>query len=120
MEALTDKENDQDGYVITEEHYTRFLASFSSAKKSTLVPPDIALMMRDSRFLFLGYSLRDWNLRVLLETVSRVDRPRSWAVQADPDIVEKKIWSTKDVGVYGVNLRDFVKELETCYFDGKR
>jgi hypothetical protein len=111
---------EDDSYVITEEDYVRFLGGFSS-KQLVLVPPLLAAMMKTRHFLFLGYSLRDWNLRVMLDMVSHFDNSAkklvSWAIQYDPDIVEERIWERKAVTVYGLDLQDFVGglagELET-------
>ncbi len=107
---------EDDSYVITEEDYVRFLGGFSS-KQLALVPPTLAAMMKTRHFLFLGYSLRDWNLRVLLDMLSQFDnnanRLQSWAIQYDPDIVEERIWERKSVNVFGLDLQKFVDDLAT-------
>lgn len=105
---------EDDSYVITEEDYVRFLGGFSS-KQSVLVPPLLAAMMKTRHFLFLGYRLRDWNLRVLLDMLSQFEnnasRLQSWAIQYDPDIVEERIWERKSVNVFGLDLQRFVGDL---------
>lgn len=105
---------EDDSYVITEEDYVRFLGGFSS-KQLVLVPPLLAAMMKTRHFLFLGYSLRDWNLRVLLDMLSQFDnnasRLQSWAIQYDPDLVEERIWERKSVNVFGLDLQTFVDDL---------
>lgn len=105
---------EDDSYVITEEDYVRFLGGFSS-NQLALVPPLLAAMMKTRHFLFLGYSLRDWNLRVLLDMLSQFDnnanRLQSWAIQYDPDIVEERIWERKAVNVFGLDLQKFVDDL---------
>lgn len=107
---------EDDSYVITEEDYVRFLGGFSS-KQLALVPPTLAAMMKTRHFLFLGYSLRDWNLRVLLDMLSQFDnnanRLQSWAIQYDPDVVEERIWERKSVNVFGLDLQKFVDDLAT-------
>jgi hypothetical protein len=54
-------------FVITEEHYVDFLSRINAA------PPAVPNLMKkyfDERcFLFLGYSLDDWNLRVILHSL---------------------------------------------------
>ena len=37
--------------------------------EGSLIPPRLRTLMQPRRFLFLGYALRDWNLRVLLHTL---------------------------------------------------
>lgn len=107
-------DKEEDSYVITEEDYVRFLGGFSS-KQLVLVPPMLAAMMKTRHFLFLGYSLRDWNLRVMLDMLSQFEnnaaKRRSWAIQYDPDIVEERIWERKAVDVFGLDLQDFVDDL---------
>ena len=49
----------------------------------SLLPVTLAAKLRRSHFLFLGYSLRDWNLRVILHRIwgEQQLRYRSWAIQ---------------------------------------
>ena len=105
---------EEDSYVITEEDYVRFLGGFSS-KQLVLVPPMLAALMKTRHFLFLGYSLRDWNLRVMLDMLSQFDnnaaKRRSWAIQYNPDLVEERIWERKAVDVFGLDLQTFVDDL---------
>jgi hypothetical protein len=64
---------DRDSFVITENHYIDYLSHTDIAQ---LIPVNIALRLRKSHFLFLGYSLNDWNLRVILH---RLWVTPSWA-----------------------------------------
>ena len=67
------------------------------------------------RFLFLGYSLGDWNFRVMLDMLWNIgkgrDALRSFAIQRRPNRVEAKIWGTKDVSIYDLDLREFTHRL---------
>jgi hypothetical protein len=76
--------------------------------------------MAESHFLFLGYSLRDWNLRVILNRLWG-EQPlddKSWAVQREPDDarlrkVEEKLWTDRgDVEVHYILLEEYVAKLE--------
>ena len=70
-------------YLITEDHYIDYL---SQSELSNLVPAALVSKMIESHFLFLGYSMRDWNLRVLLNRIWG-EQPlsyKSWAVQLRP------------------------------------
>jgi hypothetical protein len=60
----TDQE--RDSYVITEDDYVEFLSRMAS---QTALPATFAEPFRKSHFLFLGYGLRDWNLRVVLHKI---------------------------------------------------
>ena len=46
--------------------------------------------MRNSHFLFLGYGMRDWNLRVILHHIwsQQVRKMGSWAIERDPDPID--------------------------------
>ena len=101
-------------YVITEEDYIRFLGRMS------IIPEKIvaSMTLRENnikRFLFLGYSLGDWNFRVMLDMLWNIgkgrDALRSFAIQRRPNRVEAKIWGTKDVSIYDLDLREFTHRL---------
>jgi hypothetical protein len=57
-------------FVITEEDYVAFLSKLSSAPP--VVPPLFRSHFQRSSFLFLGYSLEDWNVRVILDSLNDV------------------------------------------------
>ena len=56
------KDRINDSYLITEEDYVDYLGR----DQGRYVPPYIEELMRKKNFLFLGYSLEDWNVRVIL------------------------------------------------------
>ena len=56
----------KENYVITEDHYIDYL---SRSPIESLVPVQILDKLRDSHCLFLGYTVRDWNLRVFLKRI---------------------------------------------------
>jgi SIR2-like domain len=62
-------------FVITEEDYVAFLSRISSA------PPVVPSLFRTHfgrcSFLFLGYSLEDWNVRVILDSLNDVINPNA-------------------------------------------
>ena len=76
--------------------------------------------MADSHFLFLGYSMRDWNLRVILNRIwgaQQLDL-KSWAVQREPAEqaareVEEALWRDRgDVDLLYVPLKEYVARLD--------
>jgi hypothetical protein len=71
-----------DSFVITEDHYIDYL---TRADISNLLPVTLAARLRRSHYLFLGYRLRDWNLRVILHRIWGQQRLtyKSWAIQQD-------------------------------------
>ncbi len=95
-----------DHFVITEEDYVAFLGSL-------LVPPAISALFMTRRFLFLGYSLRDWNFRVMLgQRLQESGKlKKSWAIQHRPNSIETKLWEKKNVEIFNMDLLDFATEL---------
>jgi hypothetical protein len=101
-----------DSYVITEDHYIDYL---TRTDISNLIPVKVAAKLQKSHFLFLGYSLRDWNLRVILHRIWGSQRLRyvSWAVQLDPEPVDQQSWALRDVQIFSARLEDYVAGLRT-------
>ncbi len=100
-----------DSFVITEDHYIDFL---TRTDLSSLVPATLAAELRASHFLFLGYSLRDWNLRVILHRIWNEQRLgyNSWAVQKQSDTLDRRFWSRRNVQMLETGLKEFVESLE--------
>ncbi len=73
----------------------------------------LAMQLRRSHFLFLGYSMRDWNLRVILHRIWGEQRLKykSWAIQRDPDKLEREFWGLRGVDVHDVPLEEYVEGL---------
>ena len=72
-----------ESFVVTEDDYIDYLAQTEIA---AAVPVALAARLRRSHFLFLGYTMADWNLRVILHRLWG-DQPlsyRSWALQPEP------------------------------------
>jgi hypothetical protein len=70
----------KDSFVITEEDYVRFLARMTQT--SAIIPVRFMMQFRSASFLFLGYGLRDWNLRVMLENLRIVAKSDLLAKEA--------------------------------------
>ena len=107
---------DWDNFVITEEDYVDFLSRMTA---NTAIPKMLLSHCADRNFLFLGYSLRDWNLRVILNNLrkflSRGDSDlSSWAIQHNPSVLEEKLWGKRDVEIFKVRLDDFAANLRTA------
>ena len=98
----------RDSFVITEDHYIDYL---SHTDIKTLIPVNMASRMMQSHFLFLGYSLKDWNLRVILHRLWRAEvglNSNSWAVQPNPDKIDKESWSPRGVDLLDVRLEEYI------------
>jgi hypothetical protein len=111
LHGAIDRHNaDHDSYVITEDNYIDYL---TRTDLSGLLPVTIAAKLRRSHFLFLGYSLRDWNLRVILHRIwgQQRLRYRSWAVQLKPEEIDRRFWEAREVDIFDQDLDEYVREL---------
>jgi hypothetical protein len=100
----------KENYVITEDHYIDYL---SKSPVETLVPVQLLQKLNDSHCLFLGYTMRDWNLRVFLKRIWKGEPlgANSWAIERDPDVLEKKFWAQSYVELYASELAEYVDQL---------
>jgi len=108
--SQADPEDAEDSYVITEDHYIEYLARTDLDR---LVPVKLLKRLRKCHFLFLGYSLRDWNLRAMLHRIW-ADREReydSWSVQIHSDPLETKSWERREVQIFDMPLAEYLTGL---------
>jgi hypothetical protein len=98
-------------FVVTEDDYITFL---SEGPVENLVPAQLLTKLRDSHFLFLGYSVREWSLRVFLRRVWQDSEPgaTSWAMQESGDEVDDDVWRTLGVEPYPLSPSEFLGSLE--------
>jgi SIR2-like domain len=103
-------DGDADSFVITEDHYIDYLTRTDLAN---LIPVTLAAKLRRSHFLFLGYGLRDWNLRVILHRIAGAQSLtyKSWAVQLNPTALDEKFWGRRDVDILDMPLERYVAVL---------
>jgi hypothetical protein len=109
--AVDRQDAERDSFVITEDHYIDYLTKTDIGQ---LLPAEILGRLRKSGFLFLGYSMSDWNLRVILHRIWG-EQPlsyRSWAIRNDADSVEQALWRARNVDVRDISLEDYVTELD--------
>jgi DNA-binding SARP family transcriptional activator len=99
-------EREWESFVVTEDDYIDYLAQTDLAGA---VPVALAAKLRRSHFLFVGYTMADWNLRVILNRLWS-DQPlsyRSWAVQPEPKPLEREFWRRRDVEVHELPLEQY-------------
>jgi DNA-binding SARP family transcriptional activator len=96
-----------ESFVITEDDYIEYLGRSDLV---SAVPVALAAQLRRSHFLFVGYEMVDWNLRLVMHRVWG-DRPlayRSWAVDPEPTPLEQAFWRRFDVDVLDVAPDEYV------------
>jgi hypothetical protein len=108
-----------DSYVISEDHYIDFLAT---TRLETLVPKALLVPLLNSALVFLGYRLKDWNLRVILHELwsNRDFGYPAWAVHRGVDAVDAAIWHSRNVKLHDADLCDYVQDLSARLGDGAR
>jgi hypothetical protein len=104
-----------DSYVISEDDYIKFLMHTSLQQ---LIPATLLAKLFSSHILFLGYSLQDWNLRVILHQIAtQRDLSRdSWAIQKHVQEVDRALWEFRDVHLHELALDAYVGELRERMF----
>lgn len=98
-------------YVVTEDDYIRYL---SSHQVESVVPSQILAKLRTSNGLFLGYTMRDWNLRVFFHRIfGQRQENTSWAIQQAPVPMDKTFWWRVGVELFVMPLKNYVSQLGT-------
>ena len=125
---------ENDSYVITEDNYIDYLTRTDIRK---LIPAGLVGVLRMSSILFVGYSMRDWNLRAIFRRIWQEEKLgyRSWAIrkpvddlppekQNDPAEVElhrqkrleqdleESFWSARGVDIFDADLAAYCRALE--------
>jgi hypothetical protein len=99
-----------ESFVVSEDDYIDFLAA---PELAGVVPVGLVSKLRRSHFVFLGYPLRVWHVRVLLHRLwgrERVDY-RSWAIQSAPDAVDRETWRQRGIDVFDLDPEEFIQRL---------
>lgn len=111
----------RDDLIVTENDYVDFLVNTGGAMSSNFPPAALSRAFKTKRFLFLGYSLEDWNFRaflrllVLRNALSGKDRLRHWAIQWHPSPLDEELWGQRNVNVYDGGLLEFCDRLEAAW-----
>jgi len=111
--AVDRAKRDGGQFVITEDDYIDFLARMTT---SSAIPNIFGEPFQTRPFLFLGYGLYDWNLRVVLNRIEKqFRRPGaivSWAIQRNVKPIEQDLWTARGVRVFDQDLQQFVEQLQ--------
>ena len=106
----------QHEFVITEEHYLNYLVGCSIDQ---VLPARIVNTVKDSKILFLGYSLNDPDLQVVLhrfwkdESLKKGRGINSWIVhQSEPGRLEEGFCTGRQVVPIKSSIEEFVTNLE--------
>jgi hypothetical protein len=118
--------------VVTEDDYLDFMVNVqrkTSRAEDAVLPPKVEAALADTSLLFLGYGLRDWNLRVLLRALvahaESTGRRTSVSVQLSPseEVVSParrdkalevltRYFGALSLSVYWGSAEEFIRDLQ--------
>ena len=101
---------DSEGLVTTEDDYIKYMGVTGGA---SLLPASFAEYLTTAQFLFLGYSLRDWNIRALLQQIWSTQKPQrqSWAILYRVNNIDKTLWTKRGVKMLDALVEGYVGDL---------
>jgi hypothetical protein len=106
---------ENDSFVITENNYIDYLTRTDVRR---LIPRGLAAKLRSSSILFLGYSLRDWNLRAIFHRIWQEEKLgwKSWAIRRPlPPLPEELAGDPSAPELH--RQRELESELEEAFWD---
>src|SRR5215217_5505915 len=101
---------DWESFVVTEDDHIDYLGR---ADVASGVPVGLAATLRRSHFLFLGYTMRDWCLRLVLGRIwgEAPGAYRAWAVHPQPGPAERELWRRVNVDLVESPLEPYIGAL---------
>lgn len=99
--------NTPNSVVVTEDQYLQYPAQ----PLTDLLPFTVLEAMRPCTFLFLGYNLQAWNLRLLWQRIrfaSNKVHTDAWAVHPDAGLIARRYWEANTVKAITSSLEGFV------------
>jgi hypothetical protein len=106
-------------FVISEDDYIDYLVKMDP---DNWFPSTLKNAIKNKRFLFLGYGLRDWSMRVLLKQLWELRNleARSWAVDLYLQSLDRLIWDDRKVDIYKASLASFFSLMNEQLREGNR
>jgi len=104
--------------VLTDEDYIQFILRMRDPEPFQVIPNVVLGAMKAGPTLFVGYSLRDYNLRVLLKRLRtfvmvRENVPPTYSIDLSPDPIIWDVWYSQRrfVNFVALDVWDFVPRL---------
>lgn len=110
--AIDRADPEHDSYVITEDNYIDHLSP-DFVRQIPLKLRERLLLSKRSSFAFLGYRLRDWNLRIIFRRIWGDLGPisTSWVIRPNPHTDNIQFWNKRNVKTLDASLDEFVEEM---------
>jgi hypothetical protein len=107
-------DSERDTFVVTEDHYIDYLAGESVR---ALIPAYLMRRVRESDLLFLGHSMRDWNLRVILRQIwaGQGVSTGGWSIQRRPSEIDKRFWARQRIEMLDAPLEDWIDAIRAQF-----
>jgi hypothetical protein len=121
MHGSAHRRRGPDDLIVTEDDYIDFMVNTGGSSSPYFPPASLTAAYKQRRFLFLGYSLYDWNFRAFLRmlalrnALSGRQARRHWAIQYRPPSIEVDLWQQRNVTVYDGDLADFCTKIESYW-----
>lgn len=110
LHGTIDRQSKNPRVVITEDDYVELLARPIGIN---MLPAPLPELLKKRTLLFLGYSLKDWNLRVLVNRILE-EQEGGWkfsAIQLDAEKADCEVWHHRGVNILDLPLADYAKAL---------
>jgi SIR2-like domain len=104
------KREEADGVIISDNDYINYIKQMGQG--NSLIPSYVNTLMNNKPFLFLGYSLNDWNIRSIFETMrekrSQFGGVQDMSVMYEVSDFEEVFFQRNDVLIFKTDLNSFV------------
>lgn len=117
--------------VITEEDFINFMANQGDAGENRGLPVSVVASLENSTIVFIGYSMEDWNFRVIFKATAERRDNRRYAVQflpPDEELGPKerakrnvlvRFWESKQVDIISADASEFLGDLHQVLASGE-
>jgi hypothetical protein len=106
---------DDDGVVISENDYVEYISQMNTSQGT--IPAYVNNLMQAKPFLFLGYSLSDWNVRSVFETLRKKRGEhfggQDYSVMSYLGEYEKLFFQRSEAAILKTDLNSFVRGIAT-------
>ena len=105
-------EREWESFVVSEDDHIDYLAQ---TEISVVLPVTLAARLRRSHFLFLGYPLHEWSLRVFPHRIWGRDKVayRSWAIGPKPSPIDRELWRQRGIDIVDAPIDEYLSALRS-------